>query len=351
MTSNSQRPSRQPLARRFCATIRYLKQPLKGFLPTLLITFALLAVGCFCFHEYYDRQQLSFVESLYLTYSLIFMELPFPYSDQPVLQVFYWGLPLVGLVVVLDGVVRFSYHILRRETTSAEWIHAMSHSMKNHVVLVGLGKLGLRVLQQLIALRENVIVLEKNSENENIAYAEQNGVPILVAHSRQSGVVDDLNIREAKSIILATSDDLANLEMALDARKANPAVRVVLRMFDQELAQKVKESFGIPVSFSTSALAAPLFATSSTDKSIVNSFYVGERLQVVAEMTVRSDSQLIGRTPGELQHQHQVFVISHGRGDENRFCPASDVKLERGDRITVQTEPATLQTLHVWNRD
>src|SRR5690606_1858856 len=125
----------------------------------------------------------------------------------------------------------------------------------------------------------------------------------------RSDVVVDLNIRAAKSIILATSDDLANLELALDARKANPSVRVVLRMFDQELAQKVKDSFGIPVSFSTSALAAPLFATSSTDKSIINSFYIGEQLQVVAEMTVRGDSQLVGRTPGELQHEQHAFII------------------------------------------
>lgn len=336
---------------RFQANLRYLKSPLRGFLVLLGGTAVVLLIGAICFSKFYDKQPLTPLESLYMTYSLIFMELPFPYSDQPLLQIFYWGMPPLGLAVILDGVVRFSYHVLRRDSNSREWVHAMTHSLDNHIILVGLGKLGLRVLQQLVALGEDVIVLEKDPQNENIPYAEKNGVPVLVGHSRQEGIADDLNIKGAKSIILATSDDLANLELALDARKANPSVRVVLRMFDQELASKVKESFGIPLSFSTSALAAPLFATSSMDKSIVNSFYVGDKLQVVADLTVHGDSQLIGRTPGELQNDHQVFVINHYRGNETRFYPNPDLKLQRGDRIILQTEPATLHTIHGWNGD
>lgn len=338
-------------SRRLRANLRYLRRPLRGFLPLLAGSATLLLVGGLCFHAFYDREPLTLLESLYMTYSLIFMELPYPYSDRPVLQIFYWGLPLLGLVVVLDGVVRFGYHVFRRETTSAEWINAMTHSMRNHVILVGLGNLGLRVLQQLIDLGEDIVVLDRDPQNPNHAFAHKHRIPVLVGDSRQDGVVDDLNAQQARSIILATSDDLANLEMALDARKANPSIRVVLRMFDQELASKIKESFGIPLSFSTSAIAAPLFATSSIDKSIVNSFYVGERLQVVADLTVRGDSQLAGRTPGELQREHHVVVLTHVRGEERRFHPPPELRLERGDRVTVQTEPRTLRQLHEWNGD
>jgi PAS domain-containing protein len=36
---------------------------------------------------------------------------------------------------------------------------------------------------------------------------------VRVGHSREEGVFEDLNVAQAKSIILATNDDLANLEM------------------------------------------------------------------------------------------------------------------------------------------
>ena len=66
-------------------------------------------------------------------------------------------------------------------------------------------------------------------------------------------------------------------------------------MFDQDLASKIRESFDIHLAFSTSALAAPLFATASTDRSILNSFYVDGKLLVVAEIEVHENSKLIGR--------------------------------------------------------
>ena len=148
----------------------------------------------------------------------------------------------------------------------------MSKTLDHHVVLCGLGKVGLRVLQQLIRLNEQVIVLEKDTQCPNLAFARRHGIPVRIGHSREEGIFDDLNLAAAKSIIVATNDDLANLELAIDARKLKPGIRVVMRLFDQELASKIRDSFDIHLAFSTSELAAPVFATSSSDRSIINSF-------------------------------------------------------------------------------
>ena len=161
---------------------------------------------------------------------------------------------------------------------------------------------------------------------------------------------DDLNVAKAKSIILATDDDLANLEMAMDARKANPEICVVLRMFDQELASKVRESFDIELAFSTAAQAAPLFATSSSDRSIVNSFYVGEQLLVVAKLQVSPNSELAGKRVRDLGREHQIFVLSQTHGERETHFPTGDTEFRPGDQLVVQTVPATLKRLHQWNR-
>lgn len=336
--------------RRFRANLLYLRRPLRDFLPVLLGMVAIVVAGGFAFERLYE-QPLTFRRALYLTYCLLFMEHLLPFPDHWLLQAFYVVLPPMGLAVVLDGIVRFSFHILRRDETSGEWMRAMSHTMKDHVVLFGLGKLGVRVLPRLLDMKELVVAVEKDPQCPHLAFARQHGVPVLIGSGREPDIFDKLNLRQAKSIILATDDDLANLEIALDARKVKPDIRVVLRMFDQELAAKIKDAFDIQLAFSTSELAAPLFATASADRSIVNSFYVGDRLLVVATLAIGADSELIGQTLGALRTEHATFVLEHRRGDRTGTMPAGDLTLAEGDQLVVQTDPSTLRRLHALARD
>lgn len=337
--------------RRFRANLIYLRRPFLQFLPLLLTLVAVLAAGSVCFHHFYPYRELTYGEALFVTYSLVYMENPEPYSSHPALQVFYFLLPLLGLVVILDGLVRFGGRILRRQENDADWIKAMTKTYSGHVVLCGLGKVGLRVLEQLLRLGEEVVVLEKNAQNPNLAFARKNHVPVHIGNGREEGIFEDLNVAAAKSIILCTDDDLSNLEMALDARKLQPGIRVVMRMFDQELASKIGDSFDLHLAFSTSAQAAPLFATASSDRSIVNSFYVGERLLVVAELNVNAGSELVGKKIVDIGAKHQVFVLAHTRGDSEAYYPPGETQFAAGDKLVVQTQPETLKLLHRWNND
>ena len=246
-----------------------------------------------------------------MTWSLLSNQANIAFPQNRLLELFFFVLPPLGLIVILDGIVSFSYHVLRRDESAPEWVRAMCKTMNNHVVLCGLGKLGLRTLERLLAMGEPVAVLEKDPACPNLAFARRNGVPVRVGHSREEGVFEDLNVAAAKSIILATNDDLANLEMALDARKLHPTIRVVIRMFDQELAAKLRESLGMELTFSTSELAAPLFATCSSDRSVVNSFYVDNRLLIVARLTVNKESELANTPVGQLGQKLHAFVLSH----------------------------------------
>jgi len=338
-------------SRRIRAHYFYLRQPILDFLPLLAGLLVLLGIGSVCFHALSEYPPLNYSEAVLVTYFLIFGEPVLGYPHHWLLQGFHIVLPLLGLVVILDAIVRFSYHILRRDETGPDWTRAMCKTLNNHVILCGLGKLGLRTLQQLLALGEQVAVLEKDPHCPNLAFARRNGVPVRVGHSREEGIFEDLNIREAKSIILATNDDLANLEMALDARKIHPGIRVIMRMFDQELAERLRDTMDMPLTFSTSELAAPLFATSSSDHSIINSFYVDDRLMVISRLTVGPESELIGKAVRDLGRGEHVFVLSFTRSGQPRLFPSAEAIFAAGDRITLQTEPATLKRIHAMNKD
>ena len=345
-----------PLRRRIAANLRYVKKPFRDFLPLLLGMLALLVLGGLAFHTYYPHprrpgETLSFGAGLYTTWSLVFGEAVNPWPEHWLPELFCVLMPPVGLVVILDGIVRFSYHILRRDETGQEWIRAVTQTLRDHVILCGLGKVGFRVLQKLVLLGERAVVLEKNPQCENLAWARAHGIPVRIGSGREAGIFEDLHAAAAKSIILATDDDLANLEMALDARKLKPGIHVVMRMYDQELAEKIRESMDIQLAFSTAELTAPLFATASSDRSIINAFYVGERLLVVARVAVQAGSELAGQTIGDLRRAHQAFVLTHRRDGQPELNPADDTRLAAGDLLTIQCEPDALRAVHKRNRD
>jgi Trk K+ transport system NAD-binding subunit len=340
--------------RRLLANCYYLRRPLREFMPALIVLVVVVGLGSWSFYTLYEpppgEERLTLPRSLYVVYGLIFMDSDLEFPDHWLLELYYFVLPPLGLVVILDGLARFTYHLLRRDNGGGEWMRAQAKTYKNHVVLIGLGKVGVRVLEQLVRLREDVVVLDRDPRNEHRAYAEKHGVPFLDGNSREVGILEDLNIAQAKSLIAATDDDLANLEVALDARMINPQIRVVMRLFDPQLAGKIRESFDIHQVFSTSAMAAPLFATSSSDRHIINSFYVGDQLFVVARLTVKADSQLAGKAIRDLGAEHVMYFLSHTRAGKTHL-PRGDTDFQVGDEFVVQTEPETLKLLHHWNGD
>ena len=111
-----------------------------------------------------------------------------PAGKNYILCYFLVGLGVVlGLVVILDGFVRFGYRVLRRTESGSEWVRAMAKTFSNHVILCGLGRVGLRILEQLIHLGEHVVILEKNPDNQNVVFAEKHGVPVRIGGGREEG--------------------------------------------------------------------------------------------------------------------------------------------------------------------
>jgi len=134
----------------------------------------------------------------------------------------------------------------------------MASTYRDHVILCGLGHLGSRILQQLLKSGTHVVAIEKHQEARFLAEAKATGIPVLVRDAKEDQALVDAGIAHARAIIIATNDDTANLEVALDARRMNPQIRIIMRMFDQQLASKVKDAIGIDEAFSSAALAAPI---------------------------------------------------------------------------------------------
>ena len=174
-----------------------------------------------------------------------------------------------------------------------------------HVVLLGLGKIGTRVLTRLRELNIPVVCVESDPEARGLATARRLRVPVVLGDVTQEGVLEAAKIHRAHALLAVTSADTTNLEAVLYARAVRPDLRVVLRLYDDDFATAVYRTLRVAHpgastrSRSVTHLAAPAFAGAMMGRQILGAFPVERRVLLFAAVEVGGHPQLEGRTVGE----------------------------------------------------
>ncbi|MGW5863041.1 NAD-binding protein [Streptomyces sp. NPDC055239] len=177
--------------------------------------------------------------------------------------------------------------------------------LSGHVVLLGLGKVGTRVLARLRELGIPVVCVEEDPEARGIPLARRLRVPTVVGDVTDEGVLEAAKIHRAHALLALTSVDTTNLEAALYARSIKPNVRVALRLYDDTFATAVYRTLrtahpqALTRSRSVSTLAAPAFAGAMMGRQILGAIPVERRVLLFAALDVAGLRQLEGRTIAE----------------------------------------------------
>ncbi|WP_369252469.1 NAD-binding protein [Streptomyces sp. R41] len=177
--------------------------------------------------------------------------------------------------------------------------------LSGHVVLLGVGKIGTRVLARLRELHIPVVCVEADPEARGLALARRLRVPVVLGDVTQEGVLEAAKIHRAHALLALTSADTMNLEAALYARTVRPDLRVVLRLYDDDFATAVYRTLraaypdALTRSRSVSHLAAPAFAGAMMGRQILGTIPVERRVLLFAAVDVGGHPQLEGRTVGE----------------------------------------------------
>jgi voltage-gated potassium channel len=150
-------------------------------------------------------------------------------------------------------------------------------------------------------------------------------------------------------VIVATSDDLTNLDAALTARDLNPAAKIVIRLFDETLAAKVAGAFSMPT-ISTSQVAAPAFIAAATGRKIYQGFQLAGQYVHFTDMTICPTGKLIGRSVGDIQSDKRINIVMHQGPSGVHVNPDPDILLEPSDTILVIAPMPALLTLESLNQ-
>jgi Trk K+ transport system NAD-binding subunit len=212
--------------------------------------------------------------------------------------------------------------------------------LSGHVLVIGLGAVGIRVVQQLAAAGRDIVVVEKNEHNRHLGQLRALGVPVVIADATLPETLESVRLGSASAVAVVTSDDLANLETGLAVRDQLGArwetTPVVLRIFDPQLARSVKSSFGFTLVRSTAALAAPWFVGAALGLDVLSTFYAGDVPLLVARLTVTPDGGLHGVAMHDLGARTRVLalrraadklILEHPPRRNTRFQPDDEAYL------------------------
>ena len=297
-------------ASRLVADLRYLRALLRQFRLTFLLASVLFGVVPLLYVWGWrgpSGQRVGWGAAAHHVYFLLFGNPSLPYTDSLSMEALNVLVPLFGVAVLADGVVRFGHLFFAKRGHAREWIAVRTQGMDQHVIVVGAGRVGYRVTEHLRALGREVVVLENRADAPLAAALREEGVPVLQEDARTPGALGRCNVARASAVVCSTDDDLVNLNVALDARRENPAIRVVIRVFDEDLARKVREGFGAEA-LSASGLAAPALAIAALDPRVAHSFQSGEHLFVVSRLRRGRPARGAhgGRAPGSVRVAHPL---------------------------------------------
>jgi hypothetical protein len=131
---------------------------------------------------------------------------------------------------------------------------------RDHVVVVGLGQVGLRLCILLRACGIPVVAVEQDGENENVGRAKELGLPVVVGRGADQSVLGRLSLQKARAVAAVTANDLENIAVAMTARAVHDQMHVVLRVGDGEVANETRSLLGLGLVRDVHRLAAALLA-------------------------------------------------------------------------------------------
>ncbi|AGZ46465.1 potassium channel family protein [Actinoplanes friuliensis] len=250
------------------------------------------------------------------------------------------GLALLPLITaaVVEGMVNARLALNSGRT-------AAQH--QDHIVLVGLGSVGTRVLRQLVDLGLDVVAIDRKTDARGAKVAEQLGVPFIVGDAALEETLRSASIATSKALVVLSTDDVTNLQAALNARAVRPDLRVVLRLFDDDFARRVQTAFNIGISRSVSRLAAPAFAAAMLDRDVLATIPVDRHALLVAGVQISAGSPLDGVPLSRADRPQSVRVIglSASGSEWVDWSPDHRRVLAAGDRILIVARRAGLRAL------
>ena len=272
--------------------------------------------------------------AIYLILSITLLQSAGQFPREWYLEMFFFVMPVIGLIILAQGIAEFGVMLFNRRARGKEWEMSVASTMNKHIILVGLGHLGYRVVRSLYQMGQDVVVIEINPNRDLVANTKALGVPVLQDDASRDAALEAAGIHKAKSIILCTQNDSLNLQVALKARRMKPGISVTVRIFDDEFAASLHEQFGF-LALSATGMAAPIFAGSAAGLEMTQPITVEGVTLSLGRIKVNPGSSLRHQTVQDLEQRFNLSIVLLRRDEESDLHPTAELEILEGDGLAI----------------
>jgi Trk K+ transport system NAD-binding subunit len=316
-----------------------------AFYPALAGALTLIVGSMLLLHTNYRHPRMSWVDALYFTIETItttgYGDFSFAHQETW-LRLFAAGLMFGGATTIALLVAFIADVLLSRRFVFAAARPRVRH-LRNHVVVVGLSALGMRVVTDLVAAGYDVAVIEIKEDNRFLSAAAELDVPVIFGDATLLQTLEAARVDRARAVAVLTRDDMINIETGIVVaellgprvmpkvnRRAD--VSLVLRVYDRALGFAVAQRFGFENVRSTVALAAPWFVGAAMGLEVLGTFSIRQTSFMVGAMCVAEGSELDGQKLVDIESTTRVIAVSRPDA-EIQLHPQRDARLCARDTV------------------
>ncbi len=180
-------------------------------------------------------------------------------------KVFISATMIVGFVFAAGFTAGLVNRVIERRLTGL--VGRRAGPRRDHVLVVGLGQVGLRLCLVLREAGIPVLAVERNEEGELLGLARRLGLPVILGRGSDPDLMNRLSLPKARAVAAVTANDLENIAVAMAARHAQCDIRVVMRVGDGEVANDTRSLLPLGLVRDVHRLAAALLAAMALGKA------------------------------------------------------------------------------------
>jgi voltage-gated potassium channel len=262
----------------------------------------------------------------------------------------------MALIVGGIGIVFYSATALARDLIEGELrrgfgrrrVEKRIQQMEDHVIVCGFGRMGRAVCKELAAKPAPFVVIDRDPEM--LRHADAEGYAWLSGDASEDLVLEAAGITRAQGLVAALPSDADNVYVVLTARELNPRLVIVARGEDDRGQRKLLHAGATrvvsPYAIGGHRMAHALLRPAVLDVLDLATHSRSLELQI-EELAVEPGAFCAGATLGHsgLREGHGVIIIAVKRGEEMRFNPDAETRVEAGDRLVLMGSRDTLSEL------
>ena len=151
---------------------------------------------------------------------------------------------------------------------------------RDHVVVVGLGQVGLRLCLMLRELGVPVVAVERDPEADNIVRAKRYGIPVVIGGGGSRDVLSRLSLRRARALAAVTSDEIENISTAVAGLSVREDLPTVVRAGSGDVMDETRALFRIGVVRDVYLIGGTLLAAAALGSQATEAFPCGEEIYI-----------------------------------------------------------------------